>query len=115
MSEEVVVFVTCPAIASQTFAEQLIESNVAACVNILPAIKSVYKWENKLTVDDGEALLIIKSSLAVWADLESKIRSIHSYDVPEIICVPIVEGHEPYLKWLNQSVLLQAQGERQQT
>ncbi|MBX9947523.1 MAG: divalent-cation tolerance protein CutA [Candidatus Obscuribacterales bacterium] len=115
MSEEVVVFVTCPAMASQHFAEQLIESNVAACVNILPAIKSVYRWENKLTVDDGEALLIIKSSLAVWSDLESKIRAIHSYEVPEIICVPIVKGHEPYLNWLNQSVLIQAQGERQQT
>ncbi len=115
MSEEVVVFVTCPATASQEFAEKLIESNVAACVNILPAIKSVYKWEGKLTVDDGEALLIIKSSLSIWTDLESKIRAIHSYEVPEIICVPIVKGHEPYLKWLNQSVLLQAQGERQKT
>jgi periplasmic divalent cation tolerance protein len=115
MSEEVVVFVTCPAVASQNFAEQLIESNLAACVNILPSIKSVYKWEGKLTVDEDEALLIVKSNLAVWADLESKIRAIHTYEVPEIICVPIVEGHEPYLKWLNQSVLLQAQGERQKT
>ena len=115
MSEEIVVFVTCPAQASQDYATQLVEGNVAACVNILPAIKSVYRWEGKLTVDDGEALLIIKSNLAVWADLESKIRAIHSYEVPEIICVPIVEGHEPYLKWLNRSVLVQAQDGRQKT
>jgi periplasmic divalent cation tolerance protein len=110
MSDEVVVFVTCPAVASQDIAEQLVLSSLAACVNIVPAIKSVYKWEGKLTIDGEEALLIIKSNLARWADLESKIREIHSYDVPEIICVPIVEGHTPYLNWLNQSVALQAQG-----
>lgn len=110
MSDEVVVFVTCPAVASQDIAEQLVLSSLAACVNIVPAIKSVYKWEEKLTIDDEEALLIIKSNLARWADLESKLREIHSYDVPEIICVPIVEGHTPYLNWLNQSVALQTQG-----
>ncbi len=110
MSDEVVVFVTCPAVASQDIAEQLVLSSLAACVNIVPAIKSVYKWQEKLTIDGEESLLIIKSNLARWADLESKIREIHSYDVPEIICVPIVEGHTPYLNWLNQSVALRAQG-----
>ncbi|MCC7530056.1 MAG: divalent-cation tolerance protein CutA [Candidatus Melainabacteria bacterium] len=113
MSDEVVVFVTCPALASQDMAEQLVSSSLAACVNIIPSIKSVYKWEERLTIDDNEALLIIKSNLSRWADLESRIRAIHSYDVPEIICVPIVEGHKPYLNWLNQSVALQAHGERQ--
>ncbi len=110
MSDEVVVFVTCPAVASQDIAEQLVLSSLAACVNIVPAIKSVYKWQEKLTIDGEESLLIIKSNLARWADLESKIREIHSYDVPEIICVPIVEGHTPYLNWLNQSVAIRAQG-----
>lgn len=114
MSEEVVVFVTCPAVASQNLAEHLIKSKVAACVNVLPSVKSFYEWEEKLTIDE-EALLIIKSNLSVWQRLESEIRAVHSYDVPEIICVPIVEGHKPYLNWLNQSVLLKAEGERQKT
>lgn len=106
MSEEVVVFVTCPAGAAEDLAKQLIESELAACVNIIPAIKSVYRWQGELTVDAEEALLIIKSSLILWAQLEAKILSIHSYDVPEIICVPIVEGHKPYMNWLNGSVAI---------
>lgn len=113
MSEEVVVFVTCPADAAPEMAQQLIESSVAACVNILPSIKSVYKWENKLTVDDGEALLVVKTNRALWADLQEKILSIHSYDVPEIICVPIVEGHQPYLDWLNKALKQPDHGGRQ--
>ncbi len=113
MSQEVVVFVTCPAAAAEDIATRLVESGLVACVNIVPSIKSVYKWEEKLTIDSQESLLIIKTNLARWADLESKIEMIHSYVVPEIICVPIVEGHQPYLEWLNQSVSLRAEGERQ--
>jgi periplasmic divalent cation tolerance protein len=106
MSEEVVVFVTCPSGAAEDIAKQLIESELAACVNIIPAIKSVYRWQGQLNVDNEEALLIIKSSLLLWTKLEAKVLSIHSYDVPEIICVPIVEGHNPYLMWLNGSMAL---------
>lgn len=103
MSDEVLALVTCPQEASDLIAEELINSQLVACVNIIPQIKSVYKWEGKLAKEQ-EALLIIKTNLRVWSQLESKIRSVHSYDVPEIICVPIVEGHKPYLDWLNSCI-----------
>jgi len=106
MSDEVIVFVTCPANAAEDIAKQLVDSELAACVNIISGVKSVYRWDGKLNIDNDETLLIIKSSLVLWSRLETKILSIHSYDVPEIICVPIVEGHKPYLNWLNQSLAL---------
>ncbi|MBC8000243.1 MAG: divalent-cation tolerance protein CutA, partial [Leptolyngbya sp.] len=77
MSDEVLALVTCPQEASDQIAEELINSQLVACVNIIPQIKSVYKWEGKLAKEQ-EALLIIKTNLRVWSQLESKIRSVHS-------------------------------------
>ena len=108
MSDEIVVFVTCPAEASDEIAAHLVSNGLAACVNIIRSVISVYKWEGRIE-KDTESLLIIKSRLQVWEQLEAKIRELHSYDVPEIICLPIIEGHQPYLDWVKASL----QGETQ--
>jgi periplasmic divalent cation tolerance protein len=84
-------------------ARHLVEAQLAACVNILPAIDSVYRWQGQ-TLEEGECLLIIKSAGALFAEIESEIVRLHSYQTPEIICLPIVEGSRKYLQWISESV-----------
>ena len=81
----------------------LVEAQLAACVNIIPAIESVYRWQGQ-TLEDGECLLMIKSAGALFAEIESEIVNLHSYQTPEIICLPIVEGSRKYLQWISESV-----------
>ncbi|HEY9784252.1 MAG TPA: divalent-cation tolerance protein CutA, partial [Candidatus Obscuribacterales bacterium] len=103
MSDEVVVFVTCPSEAADEIAAQLVTESLAACVNIVRSVTSVYRWEGRIEKDE-ESLLVIKSRLKLWDSLENRIRELHSYDVPEMICIPIVEGLQPYLDWLKASL-----------
>ncbi len=98
MEQHMVVFVTA---GSKEEAEKLslglVEEKLAFCVNTLPSIQSTYYWEGKLCVDE-EILLIIKTRSSRFAALEAWVRRNHSYDVPEVIALPIVKGSEPYLK-----------------
>ena len=82
---------------------KLVESRLAACVNILPGIRSIYRWEGKIC-NDGEVLLLIKSTAWRFEEIRAFIRGIHSYQVPEIIAVPITAGDADYLNWLRQNV-----------
>jgi periplasmic divalent cation tolerance protein len=77
----------------------LIEEKLAACINVFP-VKSIYQWEGNIQ-QESEFQLIIKTNLAKFAELSSRIQEIHSYEVPEIIALPIVSGSESYLGWLN--------------
>ncbi|MGB3639376.1 MAG: divalent-cation tolerance protein CutA [Rivularia sp. (in: cyanobacteria)] len=92
--------------ASQEEAEKiasvLVESKLAACVSFNP-IKSIYTWQGKVNKDQ-EWQLFIKTDLTRFATLEAKILELHSYEVPEIIAIPIVQGHQPYLQWIAQQV-----------
>ena len=83
-------------------ARALVEERLAACVNITP-VRSCYLWEGKLNLD-GEELLIIKTEQRMIEKVMSRIRELHSYKVPEIIVLPIVEGHQAYLDWIAQSL-----------
>ena len=87
----------------ERIAAALVEAREAACVNIISGIRSVYRWEGKLC-RDAELLLIIKSVAEKFEAVRERIRLMHTYQVPEVIAVPIVAGDADYLKWLRESV-----------
>ena len=99
-----VVFVTAPSheVASK-LARSLVTSRLAACVNILPGITSIYKWEGKVN-EEKEVMLVIKTTQNAMPALTEHIKSKHPYDVPEVIGWPIQEGSENYLKWVTDEV-----------
>ncbi len=102
MTDKVVVYVTsAKAEESETIARQLVEKRLAACVNIIPQIRSFYRWEGKVQ-DDPEFLLVIKTSRNLFPEVRAEVERLHSYHVPEVICVPIVEGSQNYLTWLGE-------------
>jgi periplasmic divalent cation tolerance protein len=105
MTTALVVFCTCPTREEAArIANDLVGSGIAACVNILPGVESVYRWEG--TVERAqEILLLVKTTERQFASLRNRIDEIHSYEVPEIIALPVVSGSEPYLTWLQEQVL----------
>ena len=102
VGEFVMVFCTTAPSEADGLARVLVEEGLAACVNIVP-VRSSYIWDGKVNMD-GEALLIIKTTKPGFEPLKKRIREMHSYSVPEIIAVPVVEGHQAYLDWMTQSV-----------
>ena len=104
MTDKIVILVTAAnPDEGRKIAAHLVEAQLAACVNILPAIESVYHWQGQ-TIEEGECLLIIKTAGALFAEIESEIVKLHTYQTPEIICIPIVEGSRKYLQWISESV-----------
>lgn len=83
----------------------LVEERLAACVNIMPSVRSVYRWKGKVT-DDLECMMVVKTSAPNFQMLEARVLELHSYELPEIIALPIVSGYEPYLAWMEESTLL---------
>lgn len=101
-SESIVVLVTCGSVEeAQKIAHVLVEEHLAACVNLVSPIRSIYRWEGKIW-DEKEELLVIKTQKKRFQELEKKIKSLHSYAVPEIIALPIIEGSSTYLVWLSE-------------
>lgn len=84
-------------------AESLVEKHLAACVQILPGIESVYRWQGKVE-RQREVLLIAKTTSAKFEALEKEVRALHSYETPEIVALQITGGSGPYLEWLKASV-----------
>ncbi len=104
-TESVVVLVTTPELhEAQRIAGLLLNERVAACVNIVPALQSSFWWQGKVDSAD-ESLLIVKTKATLLDELIEMVRKNHSYDVPEIIALPIVGGNEDYLKWLDEETL----------
>ncbi len=98
------IYCTCPDQAmAERIAEALVADRLAACVNIVPGITSIYRWQGEIQ-HDSELLLLIKTRGERYPALEARIRELHSYEVPEIIAVPIQRGSESYLAWLDASV-----------
>ena len=85
--------------SAERLADLVIGQSLAACVNILSPIRSIYRWEGK-TQDDREWLLVIKTEQKHFADVEARVRSLHSYQVPEVVALPVVDGSERYLEWV---------------
>jgi len=104
MTDKVVVFVTCSsAEEASRIARALVEGRLAACVNISSPIRSVYRWQGKLS-DDEEVLLIIKTTRELFDPLRRAVEKLHSYQVPEVICLPVIDGAPNYLNWIGASV-----------
>ncbi len=104
MTDSIVIFVTAGSEAeAEKIARALVEEQLAACVNILNPIRSIYRWQGQVA-DDREWLLLIKTQAERFAAVESRVKALHSYQVPEVIALPIVAGAEGYLRWLRESV-----------
>jgi len=103
MPDPIVVFVTCGSEEEALkIANVLVEAHLAACVNLIAPIRSIYRWERKIW-DEKEWLLIIKTQKQRFEALEKRVRSLHSYSVPEIISLPITEGSSAYLNWIKEN------------
>jgi periplasmic divalent cation tolerance protein len=95
---------TCPTReAASAIATALIEERLAACVNQLPGVKSLYRWEGRVE-DDDELMLLIKTTASQYPAVEAMIRSLHPYEVPEIIGIPLTIGSDAYFDWIRNSV-----------
>lgn len=99
-SEPIVVLMTAAnREEADTIAEMLVAERLAACVQILPEIESVYRWQGEVKREQ-EILVLAKTLRSRFAELETKVRSMHSYDAPEIVALPTTESSAPYLAWL---------------
>ena len=109
--EAIVVLMTAANEAEATrLAEMLVGAHLAACVQILPPMNSVYRWKGTIE-RETEVLLIAKTERSKFAEVEREVRALHSYETPEIIALPIIAGSAPYLKWLSATLDCQ-NGER---
>jgi len=104
MTDKIVVLCNCDSEQEAArLARHLVEQRVAACVNILPGVRSVYRWKGAIE-EASEWLLTIKSRRDQFPTLRAEIEKIHSYETPEIIAMPIVDGSEAYLAWIDKEV-----------
>ena len=101
--EALIVYITAPnEEEAAKIAKILVEERLAGCVNIVKDIRSIYSWQGKLE-DEKEVLMIVKTRLKLFSALTSKVKELHSYTVPEIIAMPIVDGSEDYINWLQKA------------
>ena len=100
MTEVTVVLCTCPdAATAQRLAEALVGQKLAACVNILPEIRSIYRWRGEIQ-QDAEVLLVVKTSRQGYPRIESWLLEHHPYDVPEVLALAVEAGSSDYMQWL---------------
>lgn len=101
MTGHIIVYITVSSPEEgEKIAKALVEKRLAACVNIVPGLRSIYHWQGKIC-DDRELLLIAKTGDSLFERLEHEVKSIHSYKVPEIIALPILKGSKEYLDWID--------------
>ena len=104
MSKEIVVLVTAGSEdEARSIAKEIVQKRLVACVNIIPRIQSVFTWDGEVT-EEQESLLIAKTTAKAFEKVESVIKRLHSYSVPEIIALPIHAGSFDYLTWVRDSV-----------
>ena len=104
MREKLVVFVSCAGKdQAEKIAGVLVAERLAACVNVLPGVRSCYVWEGKVAWEE-EVLLLVKTTRDAFAALERRVMELHTYEVPEIVAVKIEVGAEKYLKWVGEMV-----------
>lgn len=100
----IVVLVTCPSLAvARGISRQLVQRRLAACVNVVPGVESVFRWQGKVQ-RAREVLLVAKTTAAAFRNVQAAVAKLHPYEVPEIIAVPLAGGSGPYLRWVAGSV-----------
>jgi periplasmic divalent cation tolerance protein len=100
MTDKIVVFSTCGSMEeAERLARHLIEENLAACVNVISPVRSFYRWKGAIE-DAGEWLLSIKTSRELFDRVRLALESAHSYELPEVLALPVVEGSPNYLAWM---------------
>ncbi|HWP83777.1 MAG TPA: divalent-cation tolerance protein CutA [Terriglobia bacterium] len=104
MTDKIVVLVTGrSARECKKIARRLLDKRLIACANLVPAVNSMYRWQGKIA-DEKECLMLLKSSREAFPVLRAEVEKLHSYSVPEIIALPIIDGAPDYLRWLSESV-----------
>jgi periplasmic divalent cation tolerance protein len=104
VNEHVIVLSTvATAEDAEGLARALVERRLAACVNVVPGLTSIYRWEGEVRKDE-ERLLVIKSRAELFEELRAVLVELHPYDVPEVIALPVAAGHGAYLSWLDECV-----------
>ena len=100
MTDALLVLTTLPsADKAAEVAKALVEERLAACANLLPAVRSIYRWQGKLQ-DENEVLVLLKTRAEHLERLKLRILELHPYEVPEVLAVPVEAGYQPYLDWL---------------
>ena len=103
MTDKIVVFVTSSGVRqARKIARVLVEEKLAACANVISAVRSIYRWEGKVA-EENECLMIIKTTRDRFDEVRASVERLHSYSVPEVIALPIVDGAPNYLAWLAES------------
>jgi periplasmic divalent cation tolerance protein len=103
--EYVVIFITAPdEEEAARIARTIVEERLAGCVNIIKGVRSIYSWEGKVE-DEDEVLMVVKTKKTLFSAVEKRVKELHSYSVPEIISIPLIEGSEEYLKWLKHELM----------
>jgi len=104
VNEHVVVLSTvASAEDAERLARALVERRLAACVNVVPGLTSIYRWEGQVRKDE-ERLLVIKTRAELFEDLRTVLVELHPYELPEVIALPVADGHGPYLSWVDESL-----------
>ena len=97
-----IVYCTCPREKSREVARKLVEDRMVACVNVIPGVQSIYRWEGQVQ-EETEDLLVMKTSEDAVIHLLVSLPDLHPYDVPEILSVEVSEGHRPYIDWVEEA------------
>jgi periplasmic divalent cation tolerance protein len=111
MTDKIVVLVTTKGVTeAKKIARALVEEKLAACANVITSVRSIYRWEGKVT-EERECLMIIKSTRGRFDELRTAVERLHSYSVPEVIALPMVDGAPNYLNWIADSTGATSTGE----
>ena len=102
MTDYIVVYVTAPEDEAVNLAKTLVDERLVACVNIVPGLRSIYWWQGKVE-DAPEVLCIMKTRGNLFESMRDRVRELHSYEVEEIIALPILAGNLPYLDWIKEN------------
>jgi periplasmic divalent cation tolerance protein len=104
MTDAILVMVTAPtADKAAELARMLVEEGLAACGNVVPGLRSIYRWEGQVH-DEPEVLLLLKTRAAHFEALRERVVQVHPYQCPEVLRVDVAEGHAPYLQWIRDNV-----------